>query len=737
MTHINRTVVVERDSRALTLQVMGMIDQFDGAVNAIGTIEAARDEAQAAAAQAGAALEQTILAASYTIADLDALKASTVPYPVGAIIQTRAEGYAFEVVSSGGHLTTAGGVMLRPALFSSRVTPRMFGARGDGTGDDRAAIQACWDFAGLNRIPVHMEGLEYNCSESVFTSSNLTVYGQGAVMYITAWPAVGGFINNARPVVAERVQSNIRIHDLVTDGSKLPPPSPTQNTNLGPSFVRGASNVRVINCMGRKCRDGFGGGTGGCAFGGEQGLRDVQFIGCVVEDCYRGVRVAGIPGEHSPGVSREATGVVFRDLVARRCGTAIFCHSVGHGGDDQSDLSIFDVLFDGVYIEDCGHYPWREFDFAAHPAISPQKTGAIVFGGAQNIRLRGVRVKTNPGFPGTFTDWLGRTGYPASGNYIGAGLSGPIGALVWGWGRNIVVEDITLDGSVDAYWNCSRPVTFGDIGSVAPTHSTDGTVQQIVFEDIRHVRPGVYNYVYAGHSGMDNAKFSARMTVTPTSNPTIGVVDPGGASLSNLLIKFVANNGPTQEGNAVDWLAAGNVRPTGAQRRHEKGGYDVGGGYSSLGKGAGQSYDPAAGILRSSQAGTAALYHLAFYSGDGVTGGLRGGIRTNGSATEYLTSSDARLKDDPKDFDGLGIVDALRVYDHAWLAGGRGYGVFAQEAAEVVPEAVSVGDDDDEWNAKGVGDRVPWSVDYSKLVPVLIRAVQQLSAEVAALRGDA
>lgn len=592
--------------------------------------------AQYATAAEAAAAAAALYTPGYfnTLADL---LADDTLWPNGQILNTRSEGYVYEAAppaATDHHLTNAGGKKLYVSTRNRSVTPRMFGAVGDGTADDLLAIRAAWDFAGANKVPCFMEGLEYNCSDAVFTSSNLTVMGGGAVMYNTAWPALGGFINNVRPVAADRVQSNIRFYDLIADGLKLPAPV-EQNSNLI-GFARGASNVRVVNCTGRRMRDGTGGGTGGGAFGIEQGGHDIHFIGCVAEDCYRGFRVAAVPGEWSPGVSKEATGIVVRDFVARRCGTAVFAHSVGHDGDDQSDLAVFDTLFDGCYFEDCGHYPWREFDFAANPLIAAQKTGIITLGGAQNVRMRGIRVKTNSGFPASFTDWLGRTGYPASGNYIGAGLSGPVGALVWGWGRNVVIEDVTLDGSVDAYWKCARAITFGDLATVTPTGGADGTVAQIVLEDIRHVRPGVYNYVFDGTTGadgnLDNSKVSARVTVVPGANPTLGVIGPNGtAALSNLIVKFVANNGPTQQGNAMQWLAAGNARPSGAEFMHEKAGYDFGGGYSASGTKKGQSYAPDTGILRSSQDASTAAYHLALYN----PSGLVGGIQSIDSRTQY------------------------------------------------------------------------------------------------------
>jgi hypothetical protein len=74
------------------------------------------------------------------------------------------------------------------------------------------------------------------------------------------------------------------------------------------------------------------------------------------------------------------------------------------------------------------------------------------------------------------------------------------------------------------------------------------------------------------------------------------------------------------------------------------------------------------------------------------------------------------------------------IHDFVWKSDGTpGRGVFAQEAAEVAPFAVSVGTDDRD--AGGNLTR-PWGVDYSKYVPDLIVGWQEHENEMAALRGQ-
>jgi len=106
--------------------------------------------------------------------------------------------------------------------------------------------------------------------------------------------------------------------------------------------------------------------------------------------------------------------------------------------------------------------------------------------------------------------------------------------------------------------------------------------------------------------------------------------------------------------------------------------------------------------------------------------GAVGAIRTSGSATAYDTSSDYRLKEDLKDFDGLDKVSKIPVYDFKWkVDDSRSYGVLAHELQEVVPNAVSGEKDAEEMQG----------VDYSKVVPVLIKAIQELEARVKTLEN--
>ena len=89
---------------------------------------------------------------------------------------------------------------------------------------------------------------------------------------------------------------------------------------------------------------------------------------------------------------------------------------------------------------------------------------------------------------------------------------------------------------------------------------------------------------------------------------------------------------------------------------------------------------------------------------------------------QYLTSSDYRLKEDFKGFNGLDLVNKMKVYDYAWKADkSRMFGFKAHEIQEVIPYLVSGKKDE----VDAAGKPKHQMVDYSKLTPVLVKAVQE------------
>ena len=98
------------------------------------------------------------------------------------------------------------------------------------------------------------------------------------------------------------------------------------------------------------------------------------------------------------------------------------------------------------------------------------------------------------------------------------------------------------------------------------------------------------------------------------------------------------------------------------------------------------------------------------------------GATSNGSSILYSSNSDYRLKNDLKNFNGLDLINKIKIYDFAWKANGsRMHGVMAHELQDVIPYSVS--GLKDETNEDG--SMKIQAVDYSKLTPILIKAIQE------------
>lgn len=103
----------------------------------------------------------------------------------------------------------------------------------------------------------------------------------------------------------------------------------------------------------------------------------------------------------------------------------------------------------------------------------------------------------------------------------------------------------------------------------------------------------------------------------------------------------------------------------------------------------------------------------------------RGSITYSNNVTNYNTTSDAELKTEIEDSRTAGdIVDKIKVRSFKWKDTGKkvDYWVLAQELYPVCPTAVTPG-----------SKTSYWEVDVSKLVPVLVKEVQELRARVAKL----
>ena len=101
------------------------------------------------------------------------------------------------------------------------------------------------------------------------------------------------------------------------------------------------------------------------------------------------------------------------------------------------------------------------------------------------------------------------------------------------------------------------------------------------------------------------------------------------------------------------------------------------------------------------------------------------------AASAFNVRSDYRLKEDLKEVNGLQKVLSIKTYDFKWIDSKlRQDGVLAHELQEILPYAVSGTKD----QLREDGTIYPQGVDYGKIVPVLIKAIQELSAQIKELQ---
>jgi len=205
------------------------------------------------------------------------------------------------------------------------------------------------------------------------------------------------------------------------------------------------------------------------------------------------------------------------------------------------------------------------------------------------------------------------------------------------------------------------------------------------------------SYSYAG--------VGANETWLYTAGAGVITIGPDGAGT----IKFVNNNSERMRLDSSGNLVVGNTSAS-----------NVGatGGFTSV-PNSGASYNL---IGHTSGTASGSVYEYFYYNSNNI-----GSIAQSGTTgVLYNTTSDQRLKENIVDAPEFGsVIDSLQVRSFDWKSDGNHQraGFVAQELVSVAPEAVHQPADPDEMMA----------VDYSKLVPMLVKEIQSLRIRIAQL----
>jgi len=415
--------------------------------------------------------------------------------------------------------------------------------------------------------------------------------------------------------------------------------------------------------------------------------------------------------------------------------------------------------------------------YGAYPTLSIRNDnatgyGAIHFQEGSTQRAR-IEVSNNSGSPylglhiGSSTDGIRIN---SSGN-VGIGNTSPTSNLTIGSTQSDGLE-FTYDSTntyrnrIANYWNSSTDTRMdfeiGRTGGVAPTTVLSvgynsnvgiGTTSPSLKFDLSSSNsfglPGTSGTTPVGFARIGyndrNTSPSSKLSVGNGSASTfVTINNPSSGDISSgYNINWGSTTGTSLYSNPADntttLLSNGdiNFRANNGNRLIIKAGGQVGIGISN---------PQTNGIFSvSCNLSAAFMGHFSNVNGSGYGLGLNtssgnavffyhsfsnvGSITTTSTYTSYATTSDVRLKENIVDAPSASEdIDAIQVRSFDWKADGshQKYGMVAQELAEVLPSAVNVPEEENRMQ----------SVDYSKLVPMLVKEVQSLRARVAELEGE-
>ena len=351
----------------------------------------------------------------------------------------------------------------------------------------------------------------------------------------------------------------------------------------------------------------------------------------------------------------------------------------------------------------------------------------------------------------------GETNLIYDGTRLGVGAAGSSADL--GVGIHIKTSD-NGGGSVNAASDELVIESNGNAGmTIGSGNSSTGT---IAFGDVDNNNIGQIKYNHSDNSMLFEVNASERMSIDSVGNIDTTIAGNGTAGISfktttdstgsdkayigvhttsnyggNLIIARGGSDGYSAE--TAQFKNDGQVQINGGTGRASTLQVcdNLGGGYEAL-------------STRANVTGNAT--QIAFRNPNGTVGY----INTNGTTTSYGTSSDYRLKENVSyEFDATTRLKQLKPARFNFIADATTTvdGFLAHEVSSIVPEAISGEKDalekyrnaDEIPDGKSVGDNKldengdtmidAQSIDQSKLVPLLVKTIQELEARITTLEN--
>ncbi|MBC7311689.1 MAG: hypothetical protein H5U11_04260 [Rhizobium sp.] len=245
-----------------------------------------------------------------------------------------------------------------------------------------------------------------------------------------------------------------------TLNSTITAPAPGDDVDIGWNdnfigLVGGLNNIHVVGChfsnLPQTLMVSSSGGGKGVNF--ESGVTNGSVDRCTFENLFTAMFCQGLDGNlGAPNLSkRRAVGIRFRNSYASNCGSLLTVAGLNANQAPDGDADDSMIIASDLTYENIGHAPWRVVK------ADQQKSGVINLLEAQNVSIFNVRGRndstypnSSPGYP---TDYSARVGY---------GLSGNIGAMLWGHARHLRINGFVHHGNVDAMIQVQRGRALGD-----------------------------------------------------------------------------------------------------------------------------------------------------------------------------------------------------------------------------------------------------------------------------------
>jgi len=366
-----------------------------------------------------------------------------------------------------------------------------------------------------------------------------------------------------------------------------------------------------------------------------------------------------------------------------------------------------------VYFEDATDGAWGGIR-ATYGASGATKEISLAPGnGAGNAHFGGLSVtptKATIGgdFQQTNLDVVGQISIEGTYPALVSRTPGQLGSSLVTTGNNMLMFNLTSSGT---YASDIYKVGLSETGPTRHTWTTASAGSAMVLLDGGNLGIGTTSPTtkLSIQSGTSNRSIAAQTT---TTGAYVAFQDATTSSLGHAKVGAA--------GNDLNFFAGANER-----MRIDSSGKVLIGKTDGTTSSDGVQLDTATGagrVVNSKTTSGTKDSLMNYHSGSYV-----GGVRYTDTATSFPTSSDERLKDNIVDAPA-GNIDDLKVRSFDWKANGehQEYGFVAQELEPVAPYAVS---------SCGTEDAM-LAVDYSKLVPMLVKEIQDLKAEVAALKGE-